>query len=160
MVAVEAVLGVISATSAAVSLVDKIADSYLKFRGKISSVPEEHRAEIVASGDNKSLLMLSHGVEIQRLTYQQLTARLNEGDLSYIRSLERSINTHKTVWEEAYPQLASESNPVTKAKVRNQLNDVANEMGSDLTKILNFVEKLGVHLDDHYIAVRDIAEGK
>lgn len=159
MVDVATISAIVGLAASSVGLIDKITDSYLKFWGRDSGVPKEHRSKIVAGEDGKSLIRLVHGQEAQRVTYQEMTKRLSEDDLSYIRALEKSMKTHKSVWEGAYPQLASEVNPVAKAKIKAQLDDVAEDMGKDLQKILTFVEKTGLYLDDHYYAISSIANG-
>lgn len=150
---------IVTTASSAVGLIDKIVDSYLMFRGK-QSAPKEHRAKIEADAAGEGFIRREHGEEVQRVSYQEMTARLDDSDLSYIQALEKSMNTHKAVWESAYPSLASEVNPVAKAKIQQQLDQVAQEMEKDLIKILTFVEKTGLYLDDHYMSVRDIAAGE
>jgi DNA polymerase I-like protein with 3'-5' exonuclease and polymerase domains len=151
---VSSIVGVLVSS---VGLIDKVTDTYLKFRGQESPVAKEHKAKIVAGSDGISLVRLEHGAEIQRVTYEELTKKLTPSDLSYVRALESSMNTHKTIWESAYPSLASEVNPVAKAKIQVQLDAVATDMEKDLKRILTFVENTGLYLDDHYIAVKDIA---
>jgi hypothetical protein len=38
-----------------------------------------------------------------------------------------------------------------------QLEYCAKQMSDPLVKALNFVQKMGLHLDDHYLAARSIA---
>ena len=157
MLDIPTVASIVGVLVQSVGLVDKVTDTYLKFRGKESPVPKEHKAKIVAGSDGTSLVRLEHGSEVQRVSYEELTKKLAPTDLSYVRALEASMNTHKAIWESAYPSLASEVNPVAKAKVNVQLDAVATDMEKDLTRILTFIEKTGLYLDDHYMAVRDIA---
>ena len=135
MIDVALVATIIGILSNSVGLVDKVTDTYLKFRGKQSPVDKEHRAKIVAGGDGKSLVRLKHGQEVQRVTYEELTNKLSESDLSYVRALESSMNTHKDIWESAYPSLASEVNPVAKAKIQKQLDAVLTDMEDDLKPV-------------------------
>jgi len=151
---------IIAALTGSVGLIDRVTDTYLKFRGTQTGVPKEHRAKIVAGSDGTSLVRLEHGREVERVTYEELTRKLNSGDLSYVRALESSMNTHKQIWESALPSLASEINPVAKAKVQVQLDAIAGDMEKDLLQILDFVTRTGLHLDDHYASVRHIAAQK
>ena len=160
MIELATISSIIGIASSAVGLIDKVADTYIKFRGRDYVVPQEHRASITASEDGQSLVRTEYGREVQRVTYQELMDRLTEDDLSYIKAVEKSMNTHKEVWEAAYPQLASETNPVAKAKIQKQLDAVAEDMGKDLKRILDFIEqRMQLYLDDHYLSVRDLAEG-
>jgi hypothetical protein len=153
------ITAIIGTVSAAVGLVDKVTDSFIKYKtGRGDPVPKEHRMKITAASDGKSLVGLEHGRETQRVTYDQLIVKMSNDDLRYIRALEKSMNVHFSIWEEVYPQLASESNPITKAKLKQQLDSIVDDMGNDLTKILGFVEMTGLYLDDHYQNIRHIAK--
>jgi hypothetical protein len=66
------------------------------------------------------------------------------------------MKIHREKWRRTYPRLASAKNAAAKKKVQTQLNKLASDMGKDLKKILDFIEDMGIWLDDHYQSVRAI----
>ena len=56
------------------------------------------------------------------------------------------------------PQLAMMVDPVMRARVRQQLKEIAEEMKKDLKQLLDFLMRAGFYLDDHYLAFRDVIE--
>ncbi len=148
---------VIGAATAAVGLFDKIADQVERFIEKRSApaVPAEHR--MVITQDKGDLVALNHGRETQRISGQDL-ASLPAPLLGHVSVIEKSMENHYRVWSSAYPQLALLDSPVQKAKVEAQLSDVIVGMKSDLDGILAFLESAGLHLDDHYLHVRQLVK--
>lgn len=151
------IAAIVGLLTSSVGLVDKVADTYLSYRKKSAVSDAEHRSRITTSDDGRDLVALDHGHEMQRVSYKELTDRLDVDDLQYIKSIEKSMKSHKQIWESVYPQLATTIDPIVKAKLEQQLDQVCEAMSVDLVRILNFVEKTGLYLDDHYGAVRDIA---
>lgn len=143
----------LSAAGAGIGLIDKIADQVtrlLKDR-EAGGVPVEHRAIIKQEGDE--LVSRRNGKVVQRIKAADL-AKLPEPMLRHVRAHEASMENHHKVWASVYPQLALESG-VNKAKTELQLQEIIRAMRTDLTAILNFLEKAGLDLDDHYQHVRD-----
>ncbi|HEX2241416.1 MAG TPA: hypothetical protein VHJ82_09780 [Actinomycetota bacterium] len=152
-------IAVLSAAAAAVTLFDSIADQVERFIKKRPepAVPPEYRMTIgEADGD---LVATEHGREIQRITGEDLANRnLPQPILDHVLVLEKSMQNHYTVWSKLYPQLAVLDSPVQKAKVEAQLSDVITSMKSDLHGILAFLESAGLHLDDHYLHIRQVVQ--
>jgi hypothetical protein len=55
-----------------------------------------------------------------------------------------------------YPQLALSVDPIAKAKTEQQLKGIVVAMQGDLVGILDFLERAGLSLDDHYRNIRDV----
>lgn len=151
------VAAAISAASAAVGLIDKIADEIERFITKKPAplVPKEHPVKIEKKGD--SLVEFAHGKEVRRITPDDLR-KLPEDQLQHITVLERSMQNHYRIWSKVYPELALMDSPVQKARVEAQLDEVIRGMRKDLLGILSFIESCGLYLDDHYMNIRELVK--
>ena len=77
MLEIATITAIIGALSSAVGLVDKVTDSFIKYRtGHGDSIGKEHRMKITKSPDGESLIALEHGREMQRISYEQLSDKL------------------------------------------------------------------------------------
>jgi len=155
MVDIATITAAIGAATSAVGLIDKIADQIIRFLTKRPEpvVPKEHRLKIEKEGD--AIVSKYHGQEAQRITAQDLQ-KLPEATLRHIKVLEQSMENHYSIWAAVYPQLALAVDPIAKAKIEQQLRGIIAGMKGDLEGILNFLEQSGLHLDDHYMHIRDL----
>jgi hypothetical protein len=155
MIDLAIITAAISAATSAVGLIDKIADQVERFMTKNSEpmVPQEHRFKIEKEGD--TIVSKYHGQEHQRITAQDLQ-KLPETTLRHIKVLEQSMENHYSIWAAVYPQLAWAADPIAKAKTEQELKSIIGGMKGDLEAILNFLEQSGLHLDDHYMHIRDL----
>jgi hypothetical protein len=155
MIDLAIITAAIGAATSAVGLIDKIADQVEGFMTKSSepTVPKEHRFKIEREGD--AIVSKYHGQEHQRITAQDLQ-KLPEATLRHIKVLEQSMENHYLIWAATYPQLALAIDPIAKAKTEQQLKSVIAGMKGDLDGILNFLEQSGLHLDDHYMHIRNL----
>jgi hypothetical protein len=144
----------------AVSIIDKMYTQFVAFAKKEGDV-EPHPPSICIQDAPLSDALetkKTDGKVLQRITYTELAAKLDPSDLTYIRAREKSLRNYQAQWEAIYPDLSASSSD-ERARLNIKLKNIAQDMSSDLSAILGFLEKrLGVFLDDHYLAVRDIAE--
>jgi len=157
MVELATVTAAISAATAAVGLIDKMADQIMRFvKGEAEpSVPPEHRLKIEKEGN--AIVSKSHGQVSQRISAEDLQ-RLPEAKLRHIQVLEQSMNNHYSIWAAVYPQLALAIDPIAKARTEQQLKGVITDMKIDLDGILNFLVSCGLQLDDHYMQIRSVVQ--
>ena len=66
-----------------------------------------------------------------------------------VRSLEAAIKNNLKVVEETYPELDL-LGPLDRSKERIRLGTHVQRIESDLKSLLDFIERLGLDLDDHY----------
>ncbi|HWM71741.1 MAG TPA: hypothetical protein VNO35_34575 [Steroidobacteraceae bacterium] len=59
------------------------------------------------------------------------------------------------VCQQVYPH-RDDGDLVTNTKVNNQLRNLALKMKDDLAGIIDFLESIGVRLDDHYMIYRNV----
>lgn len=96
-------------------------------------------------------------VELQKVTYEELRARLAERDLGYVDTLERALKNYEAQWNSAYLSRSMASG-MDVGRYEAQLDLVAKEISDPLLRVLAFVERMGLQLDDHYLAAREIAQ--
>lgn len=145
----------ITAATSAIGLFDLIADQVERFITKQPepAIPTEHRLNI--KKENGAIVVRDHGQEFQRITGADL-ANLPESQLQHIKVLEQSMQNHYAIWAAVYPQLALQVDPITKARIEQQLKGIIVGMKGDLNGILGFLQSSGVQLDDHYLHIRDV----
>lgn len=147
--------GVISAASAAVDLFDKIADQVTRFITKRPDPtgPKEYRFKI--QGEDGKIVVRNQGRELQTITGDDLKNLPND-TFQHIRVYEESMQRQYRIWQRVYPQRNSSPDPIVNAQVDEKIRDLILNMKDDLTGIVDFLQSIGVHLDDHYMMVRDI----
>ena len=105
------------------------------------------------------MVITSHGNERQKVTYDQLAQKLSAADLQYIKTRERVMDMLYRQWESGYLAIPPEMDPIRRAQLEQRLDGVTGDLGRELGIILGFVEKSGLHLDDHYMIFRSLAGG-
>lgn len=111
--------------------------------------PDAYRVRFAADGDDV-VGRRRDGGEAQRITRAQLARRLKASQLRHIEVLERSMEINKAIWDERYP------NRVLDKRSRRAANEAAAALAEDLSGVLDAVEQAGLHLDDHYVDVRQV----
>jgi hypothetical protein len=146
----------------AVTSIDKIYRGYADFFKKkepaigapapdfsIQNKPEE-KALVATS--------LHNGQIHQTITYQDLCAKLTPSDRAYIEALSQSLENYEKQWNSAY-LAKSLASGMDVGRYDAQLDYLARQISDPLLKVLDFVERsMGLWLDDHYLAARNIAQ--
>jgi hypothetical protein len=145
----------ITATTSAVNLFDKVAGQVVRFIRKTPEQPGPPKEFSFTVGGHKGELQVqAHGRVIQTITGEDLK-HLPAEYYSHIQTMEDSIKRYYSVWKQVYPH-RDDGDLLTNAKVHNQLSDLALKMRDDLAGIIDFLQSIGVHLDDHYMIYRDV----
>ena len=87
-----------------------------------------------------------------------LSKVLNTNDLDLVRTYEASMNKYFNRWKALYSKKDASQDPLANAITEEQLTDQIVKMKSELLGILAFLERCGVHLDDHYMSIRYLVE--
>jgi DNA polymerase I-like protein with 3'-5' exonuclease and polymerase domains len=147
-------IAIISATTAAIGLFDKIADQIERFITKRPQpdVPAEYRVSI--SEKDGAIIATERGRETQRITRDDLQ-KLPSELLDHVRVYEKSMQNYYSLWSRVYPELAL-LDGLQKARTEQQLADLIRAMKVDLDGILGFLESAGLSLDDHYRHIRQL----
>jgi uncharacterized protein YeeX (DUF496 family) len=146
---------VITTASAAVSLFDKVAGQIVRFINKtpeLPGMPKDYKRNIRGVGEE--LQVEENGKVIQTITGADLL-NLPSDYLEHIRTYERSVKQYYDVWKQVYPH-RDDGSLIENAKVHIQLRDLALKMKADLAAIIDFLQSIGVWLDDHYMNYRDV----
>jgi hypothetical protein len=146
---------VLALTGKAVELFDKVADQIARFITKRPDPtgPKQYRYKI--EGKQGAIHVTQDGRKLQTLTGEDLAA-LPKDYLEHITVLEESMRRHYNLWKAVYPKRNDSADLIVNAKIEQQLRDIVLEMKNDLTGIVNFLQSIGVHLDDHYMIMRDV----
>jgi hypothetical protein len=150
--------------SSAVTSIDKIYRGYADFfnskkKGAAKPTPEPDLSIQNKPNENALVVTSLHGGQpIQTITYQDLRAKLTSADDAYIQTLSQSLDNYEKQWNSAY-LAKSLASGMDVGRYDAQLDHLARQISDPLLKVLDFVEqRMGLPLDDHYLAARDIAK--
>ena len=142
----------ISAASAGIDLINKIADQVIPFITGNETLEREHRMQI--EGTPTEIVAKQHGQTVKTITKGDLEG-LPEEIGEHIAVYEASVRKNYELWKVIYPKRNDSTDLVTNAKVDQQLQQIVSDMSDDLDGILGFLESCGLYLDDHYLQFRD-----
>lgn len=94
----------------------------------------------------------------QTVTYKELAGKLSPEDQAYISSLNSAMQSYQRQWNSVYEQRAIAGLGLETAKLDAQLEYLARQVSDPLIKVIDFVQRMGLFLDDHYHVARQIAE--
>lgn len=146
----------------AVAAIDKMYRGYADFFEDRKSAPNVAAPppyfSIQNSVDDGAIIAksLHTGQVYQKVTYDELRAKLNLTDRAHIEMLSQALDNYGRQWDSAL-LAKSMSSGMDVGRYEAQLEYLAKEIASPLLRVLQIVETLGLYLDDHYIAARDIA---
>jgi hypothetical protein len=146
----------------AVTSIDKIYRGYADFSKKKEAATGAPPPDfsIQNKPGEKALVAtsLQTGQTYQTITYQDLCAKLVPSDRAYIQALSQSLENYEKQWNSAF-LAKSLASGMDIGRYDAQLDYLALQISEPLLKVLDFVERMGLWLDDHYLAARYIAQG-
>ena len=154
------IAAVVAATKGAVDIFDRIAGqirSVLARRPKEAEGDDE-RWRYKISGKGKDIVVTQSGRTVQTVTAEELSKKLGPQDLALVRTYERKMEEYFKLWQAVYAEKDSSQDPLINAKTDAQLAKLVVKMRDELLGILAFLQRIGVHLDDHYMHVRSLVE--
>jgi hypothetical protein len=122
----------------------------------VRSFGEAQRYKIRTEGTN--IVVKQQDRVVQTVTAEQLSNVLNPSDLDLVRTYEASMNRYFNRWKALYAKKDASQDPLVNVITEEQLTEQIVKMRSELLGILAFLEKCGVHLDDHYMNIRYLVE--
>ena len=154
------VAAVLAATKNAVDIFDKISGQIKGVLAKRPKEPEggEDRWRHKVTADEKQITVRQNGKVIQTLTRAQLEVKLNRSQLAHIEVYEASMKKFYSRWSKLYPKRDSSADELANIKLDEQLTDQIKKMSEDLAGIVDFLQDIGVYLDDHYVEVRGLVK--
>lgn len=154
------IAAIVAATKGTIEIFDKIAGQVktvlLKRPKEAEGEDERWRNKIRPEGT--SIVVKHEDCIVQTLTADQLADALNPHDLTLVRTYEDSMNKYFARWKALYAKKDASQDPHVNAITEEQLTDQIVKMKRELLGILKFLEKCGVHLDDHYMHIRHLVE--
>ena len=154
------IAAVVAATKGAIDIFDKVAGqikSVLLKRPKEAEGDEDRwRYKIKPEGSQIVVKQQEH--VIQTVTADQLSKLLSPADLELVQAYEQSMNKYFSRWKAVYAKKDASQDPLVNAITEEQITEQIVKMKLELVGILEFLEKCGVHLDDHYMQIRHLVE--
>lgn len=145
----------------AVTSIDKIyrgyADFFKKKKANIGVPAPDFSIQNRPAEQALVAASLGSNVISQKVTYEDLRAKLTPNDLAYIESLSLALENYEKQWNSAY-LAKSMASGMDVGRYEAQLDYLARQISDPLLRVLEFVEHMGLWLDDHYLAARDIAQ--
>jgi len=160
MLTLKEITEVVAATKGAVDIFDKVAGqikTVLTHRPK-EAAGDDNRWRFKIRPDENRIVVQQNERVIQTITADQLASILSPSDLALVRTYEKSMNKYFSRWTAVYAMKDGSQDPLVNAITEEQLTVQVEKMKSELLGILAFLEKCGVHLDDHYMNVRYLIE--
>jgi hypothetical protein len=146
--------------SGAVSSIDKIYRGYADFFNQKKATISAHppNVEFKNKADEQAIVAadVSTGAVSQKVTYDDLRAKLNPGDRAHIEALSLALQNYEKQWDSALVAKSIASG-MDVGRYDAQLDYLSRQIAQPLADVLDFVERMGLTLDDHYIAARSIA---
>ena len=153
------IAALVTATKGAVDLFDKIADqvkSVLLKRPKEAEGGED-RWHYKISTEGKDIVVKQTNRIIQTITGDQLSHVLGPDDLDLVRSYEHNMQKYFKRWQAVYIKKDCSQDPLVNAVTEEQLAEQIAKMKAEFG-ILSFLQRIGVHLDYHYMHIRHLIE--
>ncbi|BDT67610.1 hypothetical protein os1_17870 [Comamonadaceae bacterium OS-1] len=154
------IAAVLAATKNAVDIFDKISG---QIKGVLTKGPKEpeggdDRWRYKVKADDKQITVKQDGHTIQTLNRDELESRLTPADLAHIKVYEASMQKYYKRWQQMYPMRDDSADVLANIKLDEQLAGQVKKMQQDLVGIVDFLQSIGVRLDDHYMQVRDLVK--
>jgi hypothetical protein len=148
--------------SDAVGAIDKIFRGYADVvkKKELSAADISPPDFAYVNDSNKSAFVAQSrrtGATHQTVTYEELRSKLDDNDREYIQTLTRAMENYQRQWNSAYEQRSMASG-MDIGRLDSQLDYLARQIADPLVKVLDFVRKMGLYLDDHYVIAREISQ--
>ena len=156
------IAALVTATKGAVDIFDKLAGqvkSVLMKRPKEAAGDEDRwRYRIGSDAAATSIIVKQDKRVVQTIKGDELAKVLGPNDLRLIKAYESKMSEYYDLWEAVYEAKDASNDALANARTEQQLNKLITKMRGELLGILEFLEQIGVHLDDHYMHVRHLVE--
>jgi len=119
---------------------------------------EEPRYGFKIQPEGSEIVVKQGEKTLQVVTADQLGNVLGQADLELVRTYEQGMQKYFGRWKALYAKKDASQDPLANAITEEQLNEQVLKMKSSLVGILEFLQKTGVQLDDHYMHIRHLVE--
>ncbi len=149
--------------SDAVSALDKMFRGYADFAKKKAPAASYNRPPDFAFADDpgkQAFVATSRhtGAVYQTVTYAELAGKLDQDALAHIAALNNAMQSYQRQWDSVYQQRPFAGLGMETAKLDAQLDYLAKQVSDPLIRVIDFVQSMGLNLDDHYVVARQIAK--
>ena len=116
--------------------------------------PETHSYKLYAKQTQTTISLNEDGRELSKITAADLN-RLPPEQRQLIRTYEASMQDLFDRWTELKPKRNARDGDL-RERARGESSAILNDLCSELTELLNFIEFIGMQLYDHYMHIRFI----
>ena len=145
----------------AVASIDKLYRGYADFFKKKApntvSPPPDFSIQNRPAENAMVAASAQSGTVFQTVTYDELRAKLRSDDLAHVEALSQALTNYELQWNAALVAKSMAAG-MDVGRYDAQLAFLARQISEPLLKMLEFVERTGLFLDDHYLAARGIAK--
>ena len=145
----------LSSLGTTLEVVDKVSTD-LQQTNNIKPEREAHLE--VTSKTGGGVINVKEGDQIVETITADKLARLGVDSHRLIKVYEKSIVYYYNIWTEVYPTLAIENDPISKARIRQQLNNIVESMCLDWHKITHYLKDIEIDLTAKYPEIEYICK--
>jgi hypothetical protein len=152
------IAALIAATKGTIDIFDKISGQIKGVILKRAPEPEgaDDRWRYKISTENSNIVVTQDRHVVQTITGEQLERRLGNNELTLVKTFQDKMNSYYRLWTAIYKAKDASQDPTVNFKTEEQLRDLVIKMKGELVGIIDFLETIGVRLDDHYLEIRYI----
>jgi len=99
---------------------------------------------------NTVILKTEEGNVLETIIEDDLGQQFSQEDEEHIAMHEKAMNSNYDVWREVYHQLATESDPINKAKLKSRLAEIIKDICTDLNAIIEYYSRTGIESIKNY----------
>ena len=160
MLSIGEIAAVVAATKGAIDIFDKVAGQLktvlTKRTKEAEAEADEDRWRFKVQTDGSNIVVKQQDRTVQIVTAAEIGKILTKSDLELVQVYETSMNKYFSRWKVVYAKKDASQDPLVNAITEEQLTEQIVKMRSELLGILDFLQKCGVKLDDHYIHIRHL----
>ncbi len=152
----------IKTISSAVGLVDKVYDTWAKFRatGEVdNSPPREHYEKIETSASGDALVHTTNGQVAKEITREELAEVLTRQELTVLEAIEKKMEMLVSKWSQITAKFETLT-PAQQGVSKIELDDICADLSKCLGQVMQLLENIGFILQDHYGDVKMIAASR
>ncbi len=117
-------------------------------------VLKEH--SVMFEGADFELLARKNGRVIKTITYEEMKTKLSKDQLRHILLFEKPLRKYYQEFDKLYGQRINLHNGSIDKKVNEKLKNLVAGMKQDLSRIIAYLEQIGLNLEDHYAEIKHL----
>lgn len=139
--------GILSALGTNLRIVDKV---YPQIQSLITNNPVDITPRVLSEQQGNVIKVTSdYNPRETTITGDSLNT-LSSDSQDLIKAYEKRMENNFNIWVQVYPTKDASPDPISNAKIENELKEIVKEMCSDLNHIMEYLNQIGIDLRSHY----------